>query len=461
MEKARRQQRKSFKYKRVIFITLLAMIGTYVTNSLFSHSLPVTTPNPFGVGGNPLIADRNVAIAAAKELGAVYFRPISEVYVKSWDGNCSECDLANQAGLKLVWTVRNTTERGTPSTPLTDKAGYQAKVATIIDKYRPTFVIVENEEDYYQNFNGTPEQYGQLLAAACETAKSKGTLCANGGIISKSIVLYIYKYLIDNGRDAEAADFRARAFDASQQNVDPNVIKGTTTNMDRIVASIKNAGPTHFNFHWYVEDPVALDTANSVLREVTGLAPISNEMGQRNEDAAVITARMNKVVELAMPYVVWYNSDTGPAAPRALVNPDGSLRPHGVAFAAFIDEHFGTGTSVGGSGGTPPPSAPMVDNTSTSEDASSGTSPESTNTSVAELAAQTPQAETLSEVPKATLSAILNPTEIPKVIKGPWGWLAVILGAGGLATIGFAVWKLGATLRHHRALQRLMSGIHK
>jgi hypothetical protein len=45
------------------------------------------------------------------------------------------------------------------------------------------------------------------------------------------------------------------------------------------------------------------------------------------------------VVELGLPIAVWFSVDAAKA--RALVNPDGSLRPTGEAFQRFIAEHFG------------------------------------------------------------------------------------------------------------------------
>jgi hypothetical protein len=47
------------------------------------------------------------------------------------------------------------------------------------------------------------------------------------------------------------------------------------------------------------------------------------------------------VVELALPVAVWFSVDAAKA--RALVNPDGSLRPTGEAFQRFIAVHFGVG----------------------------------------------------------------------------------------------------------------------
>lgn len=74
---------------------------------------------------------------------------------------------------------------------------------------------------------------------------------------------------------------------------------------------------------------------------------------------------------------------------------------------------------------------------------------------------ETLQANSVAEVPAAALSAILNPTEIPKVIKGSWGWLVAISGVSILGGLGFGGWKLITHIKKHEAFKQFMTGIHK
>ncbi|MGQ9834420.1 MAG: hypothetical protein ACUVRQ_00290 [Thermoanaerobaculaceae bacterium] len=62
---------------------------------------------------------------------------------------------------------------------------------------------------------------------------------------------------------------------------------------------------------------------------------ITNEIGQFTDDPKQTTAVMGKIVELGLSIAVWFSLD-GPKA-KGLVNLDGSLRPTGEAFRAFIE----------------------------------------------------------------------------------------------------------------------------
>ena len=65
---------------------------------------------------------------------------------------------------------------------------------------------------------------------------------------------------------------------------------------------------------------------------------ITNEVGQHNEDPQQVTDVMGKIVELNIPYAVWFSVDSNKA--RALIDTNGSLRPNGEAFKTFINGMF-------------------------------------------------------------------------------------------------------------------------
>jgi hypothetical protein len=133
---------------------------------------PPPSENPFGVmlTGPMALALR---IEVAQRLGAFYFRPES-LFLDRWDGTCRPCDAALSAGLKLVLTVRANGGPATPTTPPSDLQAYRRTLSSVLARYRPAVIAVENEENSALFYTGTPEQYGAQLQAACEIAHQRG-----------------------------------------------------------------------------------------------------------------------------------------------------------------------------------------------------------------------------------------------------------------------------------------------
>ncbi len=272
----------------------------------------------------------------AKALGAVYFRPAS-IFLDQWNGTCPECDIALNAGLQLVLTVRNSGPL--PTAPPTDLAAYQRTLGQVLDKYRPAVLAVENEENSALFYTGTPEEYAAELKAACQVAHQKGIPCTNGGLVSALVVLLVYDHYGQAGQWAKAEDFAARTLppNVRRQLKSPRaqeqIRKGKA-----LLSAYRAAGVDYVNFHWYIADTRALEEAVAYLRAQTGLPVITNEIGQFTDDPHQTTAVMGKIVELGLPMAVWFGLD-GPKA-RGLVNLDGSLRPTGQAFQRFIQQNL-------------------------------------------------------------------------------------------------------------------------
>lgn len=272
----------------------------------------------------------------ARALGAVYFRPTS-VFVDRWNGTCQECDIALDAGLQLVLTVRNSGPSATA--PPSDLAAYQRTLGQVLDKYRPVVLAVENEENSALFYTGTPEEYAVQLKAACEVAHQKGIPCTNGGLVSALVALLVYDHYLESGQSAAAQDFAARTFPPDlQRQLDSPQAQEQIEKGKALLSAYRAAGVDYVNFHWYIADTHALEEAVAYLKAQTGLPVITNEVGQTNDDPNQTTAVMSKIVELGIPIAVWFGLD-GPKA-RGLVNADGTLRPTGEAFQRFIDENF-------------------------------------------------------------------------------------------------------------------------
>ena len=305
---------------------------------------PKTTTNPFGV----MISGNTSQIKAqtAVKLGAKYYRPIS-IFVERWQGSCEECDAAAGVGLKLVLTIRNNGGAGQPSTPPSDLNAFKRTLAQIIDKYKPEILVIENEENSAAIFySGTTSQYLQELKAGCEVAHQKGIKCTNGGLVSSLVVFLVADSYQQAGDQNKANEYLNRTLIGAKQKLisQANSAKGREeiAQGKEFLAGYKGAGADFMNFHWYIADTKALGEAVSYLRAASGLPVMTNEVGQQaNTDPSQVTSVMQEIVNLGLPYALWFSMDTNPPnGARALNETNGTLRPNGEAYAQFIRSNF-------------------------------------------------------------------------------------------------------------------------
>ena len=287
-----------------------------------------------------------VKAQTAVKLGAKYYRPIS-IFVERWQGSCEECDAAVQAGLKLVLTVRNNGGAGQPTSPPSDLNAFKQTLSQIVDKYRPEVLVIENEENSAALFyNGTTQQYLQELKAGCEVAHQKGIKCTNGGLVSSLVVVLVSENYKAGGDANKANEYLNRALvGAKQQFISQvNSKKGQEqiAKGKELLAGYKTAGADFMNFHWYTADTEALGEAVDYLKTASGLPVMTNEVGQQaNTDPSQVTNVMQKIVNLGLPYALWFSMDTNPPdGARALNETSGTLRPNGEAYAQFIKSNF-------------------------------------------------------------------------------------------------------------------------
>lgn len=297
--------------------------------------------NPFGLmlGATGLSIDERIAIVV--DLGARYFRP-NAVIAEGFNGQCGECETATAAGLKLVLTVRANGGGGyQPTSPPSDIAAYKQSIGAILDAFSPHILVVENEENSSLFYTGTPAEYGAELAAACEVARAAGVLCTNGGMVSKLAALLVYHHYKDSGDTAAADSFAKRAFEPAERGkIDgPQAMEQVAVGRDLLVA-YGASGADFVNFHWYESDSPALAEAVAFFRAGTGMPVMTNEIGQQNEQTPeTVIGHMTKILELGIPYAVWYSVVGSPQA-EALINEDGTLRSNGEAFQEFVRTRF-------------------------------------------------------------------------------------------------------------------------
>jgi hypothetical protein len=278
-------------------------------------------------------------IAIARRLGVRYMRPSTALLLKDPSLACPGCDEYRGAGMKLVLTVRNSTAPSVPSTPPTDLAAYRRLIGEILHRYRPALLVVENEEDLDNYYSGTPEEYGRELQAACAEAHVRHIPCTNGGLLSGHLVYAYYEHLVGQGEAGAAASFAQRSFQAWQT---PNLSSAAGREIIREgaarglawVQAYRDADLDYANFHWYVEDPLALEEAARYFSKVTGHPVLTNEIGQRDRLASSTKGMMGAIARLGMPFAIWLASDAHLA--QGLFDPSGALRHSGREFGNFV-----------------------------------------------------------------------------------------------------------------------------
>lgn len=349
-----------FKWLALVMLAIAISSCTHV-DRFFGGPVPTAPPAsggtavaaaPQSLSGNPfgmmLNLDSAASVSLVQALGVTYFRPAKAVFIDTWNGDCPQCDAAQQAGLTLILTVRNDGGGiGNPSTPPTDLPAYQKTLGEVLDKYHPEVLIVENEENSKLFYTGSADEYAAELQAACTVAHSKGIKCANGGIVSAEVAALVWGNYMDRGDVNGACSFAKRALNSNQagklcgvQSIDTlTPQEQTTLNKGReLLAVYKSAGADYMNFHWYIADTGVLDEAVAYLKTATGLPLMTNEIGAHDENPATIGPLLQKALDLGLPYIVWYSVDSPQA--RALNNEDFSMRPNGQAFADFVRSKF-------------------------------------------------------------------------------------------------------------------------
>src|SRR3989344_1541758 len=329
-----------------LFLTAVALLGlvlyTRQVNErqiLTSEAFSRQSKNPFGLMLDAPGLTDSERVKIVKDLGAIYYRPHS-VFVDKWDGKCTECQVALDAGLKLVLTVRNNGGALSPTTPPSNLRAYKQVINDIFNTYRPEILVVENEENSQALFySGTVEEYHSQLKTACSAVRLRRMKCTNGGLVSSLIVALVADEYERTQGAAKANEYLRKALEPEEidrllksANLKDQIKRGND-----LLRGYKTAGADFVNFHWYAK-PEAFDEAVAYVERMSGLQALTNEIGQHNDNPVQTRTAMQQVVYNEFQYAVWFSLDSVKA--RSLINPDGSLRPTGTAFKSFINSNF-------------------------------------------------------------------------------------------------------------------------
>lgn len=302
-----------------------------------------TVKNPFGVmiGAGSLSSSQRMHLV--KTLGGASVRPIA-IFLDRWEGIDAECDAALKEGVPLILTVRNSGGMGKPSAPPIDLAAYKKSLAVVLDHYHPELLVIENEENSKAFYSGTPEQYRGELAAAVEIAHRKNIPCTNGGLASMLVAALVYDDYVQHGEKAKADSFAGRVFTQAARSVlNGQEARDSIARGKALLGAYKATKIDYVNFHWFLPDPDALGEAVTFLRRQVDIPAITNEIGQRDLRPETVTTLLSKVLDLKLPYAVWYSIDSPTA--KALTDRDGTLRANGTAFQKFMKSHFSGGAN--------------------------------------------------------------------------------------------------------------------
>ena len=303
----------------------------------------ISSSSPFGV---MTWGDSNsTKIQIATNLEVKYYRPLA-VILNTDQTSCTECQAAKDKGFKLVLTIRANGGGGNPTAPPTDWNTYKNRLSQVLDNYQPEVLVIENEENSNTFYTGSPQQYLNELKVGCEIAHSKNIKCTNGGLVSKLVVALVSEsYKPDTNK---ADDYLRRALTPEDYATVSTSI-GSPLWLSQIqrgrdlLAGYKTAGADFVNFHWHQENAETIPEAVAYLSTASqGLPVINNEISpQKSISPNQVTSFMQKMLDLRLPYAVWYSNDAdGIGGPTALTDKGGNLNDSGKTYQQFIRKSY-------------------------------------------------------------------------------------------------------------------------
>jgi hypothetical protein len=343
--------------------------GPVAENSTNADAKKDGRRNPFGIlvdrtanAGVPL--DKKIQVA--KALGLNYMRLRTDI--DTYNGTINNYDAFAAAGFKIILNInysvpRSATGEKQPVPFPTDLDAYSKTFTSILDKYKPELVVVENEEDNPFYHSGTADDYINELKTAISICHAKGLKVTNGGLTVREITLLAFDDLYQNGKKQEAYDFARRVFppqylsrlDKIDNYQKLPAVRRALTFGRAVVAAYKTLDLDYVNFHWYEPvaargkkdgdalnadrvDPAVFSAIVNYLSRKTGKPVITNEFGVLNTSPTLIQDLMQQVLNAKMDYAIFYSGD-GAGGSKALQNGDGSLRQIGEAVRDFIKKN--------------------------------------------------------------------------------------------------------------------------
>lgn len=335
--------------------TLLTVFALILSAAAQDNHLGISLP---GFSGTP---EQRVKIA--KDLGATWYRPAPVQLLG--DAKCDDCDAAHAAGLNVALVVRNGSA-GKPSTPVTDVSDFQKSLGGILERDKPSMLVVEDEPEDLKSYSGAPEQYGTELKAACETAHELKIQCANGGFASINVdnLTIDQRFLSD---PIDAADlaldtevirvhtreklnvnvFSKRVGRDRDQVTQDKSVEETKQYLDkhrpeidrtrRFIEVINASGVNRLNFHWYELQPDNVPRVLDSLHQLSKLDLMCDGMGQKEERAFEVGEKLRQAISNYVWPTIWIAAD-GKDGVIGLVDKKGKPRSNAGGFRQASSE---------------------------------------------------------------------------------------------------------------------------
>jgi hypothetical protein len=359
-----------------IFFTMLFLccITAHKTTSITSTSFTTDNAHSNGLNNTLGVCNTNFGVMVAKsddkflsperqvevakELGVKYVR--GRIDIKAWSGTNAAYDTYINGGLKVILNInygipRNSEGDHDPVHFPVDLDKYSKSVSSILDKYKPELVVIENEEDNLLYHIGSAEEYINELKAGAAVAHSNGLKVTNGGLTVREVCLIMYDDYLQHGEQQKAQEFAKKVF--------PDVFMNRLNNTDnkkmgqqiefgrKVIKAYKDINMDYVNFHWYepvamrfgatptesfnFDESVFISVAN-YLKQVTGKPVINNEFGVFITSPKLIKNLLNAVYKAGLRYAIFYSADGGAGKAVALQNGNGTLRENGKAFREYV-----------------------------------------------------------------------------------------------------------------------------
>jgi len=310
--------------------------------------------------GNLIPPSQQVKVARA--LGVNYIR--GRVDIQGWAGSNDAIDTYLSAGLKVLLNInygipRNAAGEHDPVPFPTDMNAYAKSLNSILDKYKPEVVVIENEEDNPNYHSGGADDYINELKTAIQIAHARGLKVTNGGITFRETCLIIYDDMMQHGQEQKAKEFAQKVFPATLlqrlNNASAPMVKQQLDFGRKIIAAYKTLDLDYVNFHWYepiksrgaasedihdtIVDTKVFQFVADYLKTATGKPILTNEFGVFNTSTSLTRGILQAARDANLAYAIFYSADGGTGRAVGLQNGTGELRQNGNAFKDFVKQH--------------------------------------------------------------------------------------------------------------------------
>ena len=323
-----------------------------VTSSAQSLAIIPAIKNGAMVGGN--VTDMNDKETVLDKLGVKYLR--YTITVSDWNGSDKGYEKFTRDGYKIVCNVNNNAqarEGQRPNRFVTDITTYKNRLTSIFTKYKPEVAVIENEETNQGYYSGSMTQYINQLKAAVDVAHSKSVKVADGGIHPQGVCYFVWKDYKERGLNAQADQWMNATFNdgmryaALHPEDKNNSFQYYWREIDTLLNAFTTMSLDYVNMHIYepINDvgngiatiPGCIETMASYIKRRTGKATITNECGQRNTNATLVTSMLQAFTNGNYIYAIWYSADGKNS--KALQNSNLTLRTNGFAYRSFVATH--------------------------------------------------------------------------------------------------------------------------